>query len=47
MVLAEASANHKTPAGMTNPVFKAFTNAVLHCSSLADVTRVLNQAGSK
>ena len=33
-----------TPEGMTNPVLKAITNAILHCSNLAEVTRVLNEA---
>jgi hypothetical protein len=32
------------PIGMTNPVLKAFTNAVLHCTKLAEVTRILNEA---
>jgi hypothetical protein len=34
----------KTPAGITNAVLQAFTNAVLHCSSAAEVTNVLNGA---
>ena len=33
----------KTPADMTNPVLKAFTNAILNCRTLAEVTRVLNE----
>ena len=33
-----------TPPEMWNPVLKAFTNAVLHCSDLGQVTRVLNEA---
>ena len=33
-----------TPADINNPVLNAFTNAVLHCSTLAEVTRVLNEA---
>lgn len=33
-----------TPAMMQNPVLKSITNAVLHCNSLAEVTRVLNEA---
>ena len=32
------------PQDMTNPVLAAFTNAALHCASLAEVARVLNQA---
>jgi hypothetical protein len=35
-----------TPDGITNPVLNAFTNAVLHCSNLGEVTRVLNEAVS-
>ena len=31
-----------TPYDMVNPVLKAFTNAVLHCKNLAEVTRILN-----
>ena len=38
--------NDLTPPEMRNPVLKAFTNAVLHCSNLAEVTRVLNEAVS-
>lgn len=33
-----------TPQGMANPVLNAFTNAVLHCSSLTEATRILNTA---
>ncbi len=33
-----------TPPEIWNPVLKAFTNAVLHCSDLGQVTRVLNEA---
>lgn len=33
-----------TPADMTNPVLSSFTNAVLNCSTLAEATRVLNEA---
>jgi hypothetical protein len=36
--------NSRTPPGLNNPVLKAFTNAVLHCSSPTEVTLVLNQA---
>jgi hypothetical protein len=32
------------PDDMTNPVLKAFTNAVLHCSTLAEVVRMMNSA---
>jgi hypothetical protein len=34
------------PDDMTNPVLKSFTNAVLHCSTLAEATRILNSAVS-
>ena len=33
-----------TPPEMLNIVLISFVNAVLHCSSLADVSRVLNEA---
>ena len=33
-----------TPPGMNNPVLKAFTKAVLRCSTVAEVTDVLNTA---
>jgi hypothetical protein len=33
-----------TPEGINNPVLKAFTNAALHCTNLAEVTGVLNEA---
>jgi hypothetical protein len=33
-----------TPNDITNPVLKAFMNAILQCSHLAEVTRVLNEA---
>ncbi len=33
-----------TPPDVTNPVLNSFTNAVLHCSTLAEATRVLNEA---
>jgi hypothetical protein len=32
------------PPGMENPVMKAFTKAVLHCSTVAEVTDVLAAA---
>jgi hypothetical protein len=34
------------PEDITNPVLKSFTNAVLHCSTLAEATRILNSAVS-
>ncbi len=35
---------NKLPDGFSNPVLQAFTNAVMHCSTLAEVTRDLNEA---
>ena len=32
------------PAGMNNPILCAFTNAALHCSSLAQLRRVFGNA---
>lgn len=46
MALTEAFPNDLTPAEMWNPVLKAFTNAVLHCSSIEDVKRTLNTTTS-
>jgi hypothetical protein len=34
------------PESITNPVLKSFTNAVLHCSTLAEAARILNSAVS-
>jgi hypothetical protein len=34
------------PEDMTNPVLKSLTNAVLHCSTLEEATRMLNSAVS-
>lgn len=36
-----------TPPDIKNLALNAFTNAVLHCSTLAEVTRVLNSAVKK
>lgn len=36
-----------TPGDMREPVLKSVVNAVLHCSSLAEVTRILNKADLK
>lgn len=36
-----------TPDGMRDPVLKSIVNAVLHCSDLAEATRVLNEADLK
>ena len=43
MALHEVFSDDLTPAEMRNPVLTAFTNAVLHCSSIEDVKRVLNE----
>jgi hypothetical protein len=32
------------PEDITNPVLKSFTNAALHCATLAEMTRMLNSA---
>lgn len=42
--LQELYADDLTPAEIWNPVLKSFVNAVLHCSTLAEVTTVLNEA---
>jgi hypothetical protein len=36
-----------TPTEMWNPVLKSIVNAVLHCHNLAEVTRILNEAGQE
>jgi hypothetical protein len=36
-----------TPEDMTNPILDAFTNAVLHCSTLGEATVLMNQALEK
>ena len=36
-----------TPPDIKNPALNAFTNAVLHCSTLPEVTGVLNRAVKK
>lgn len=33
---------HLTPPGMEDPLLKTFTRAVLHCSTVAEVSEVLN-----
>ena len=42
--LAKMYPEKLTPEDMTNPVLDAFTNAVLHCSTLAEATIVINEA---
>ncbi len=32
-----------TPQELWNPVLKALVNTILHCSSLAEVSRILNE----
>lgn len=44
MALLNLYPDQRAPAGITNPVLMAFVNAALHCSDLAQVTRVFNQA---
>lgn len=43
--LREAFPDDKTPPEMEHFLLKAFTNAVLHCSSIEEVKRVLNDEG--
>jgi hypothetical protein len=38
---------HLTPPGMNEPVLKAFTRAVLHCTTIAEVTGILNTPGDE
>ena len=40
--LAEAYTG-EAPEDMTNLVLKAFTNTIMECSTLAEVTRILNE----
>jgi hypothetical protein len=42
--LSEYYPDDLTPDEMWNPVLKSIVNAILHCSNLAEVTRVLNEA---
>ena len=39
--------SHLTPPGMNEPVLKAFTRAVLHCSTVAEITEILNTTGEE
>ena len=43
MSLKEKYEDDLTPQEMWNPVLKAFVNTILHCSSLAVVSRILNE----
>ena len=42
-VLHQLYPDDLSPQEMKNPVLKSFTNAILHCSNLDEVTRVLNK----
>lgn len=42
MLLDVLFSEDHTAYGMRNPVLRSFVNAILHCSDLAEVTRVLN-----
>ena len=44
MALDASYPRYRTPEGMFNPVLKAFVNAIIHCDTLAEVSRVLNEA---
>jgi hypothetical protein len=39
--LSELYSEQLVPDDMTNPVLRAFTNAILHCSTLIDVSTML------
>ena len=43
MSMNEQYEDDLTPQEMWNPVLKAFVNTILHCSSLAEVSRSLNE----
>jgi hypothetical protein len=36
--------NNLLPPGFTNPVLRAFANAIMHCSTCAEVSIILNEA---
>jgi len=42
--LSEKYEDDLTPDEMWNPVLKSIVNTILHCSNLAEVTRILNEA---
>lgn len=44
--LDQAIPDQKVPADMRNPVLRAFTNAVLHCRSLDDVSKTLHHSAN-
>ena len=43
VILMKNYQNSLTPPEMTNPVLQQITNAVLHCSTIDEVKRILNQ----
>lgn len=43
-ILSKKNQDNLTPEEMWNPVLKSIVNTILHCSNLAEVTRVLNEA---
>ncbi len=47
MTLHEVFSDDLTPAEMWNPVLKAFTNAILHCSTIEEVERILNETTAR
>ena len=44
LALSEQYPEDLTPGGMRSPVLQSIVNAILHCSNLLEVTRVLNEA---
>jgi hypothetical protein len=44
MALAYLFPDDQTPRGISNPVLRSFFNALLHCSSCAEVCVVINEA---
>jgi hypothetical protein len=44
MALSFLYRENQLPAGFTDPVLRSFTNAVLHCSTCAEVAVILNEA---
>ncbi|MDP3052927.1 MAG: hypothetical protein Q8N22_03190 [bacterium] len=45
--LSERYSDNLTPTNMRNPVLKAFSNTILHCSDLPEVVHILNSAFPK
>jgi hypothetical protein len=46
MTLDDQFPDSLLPPGFTNPVLKAFANAILHCATCAEVTVILNEASN-